>query len=132
MPVPQEEAEFRKAQTYNFKAQKMPDFTDSFNGVKPPSPKKLTTFEPFKLTTLQRGAEKSEKFQQVVETEHKKRDTSCNFRATPVRMNKNASLPDKIRSDKQATRAVGINLSSNERSVKRGLFEQVKRDKARK
>lgn len=109
----------------------MPDFTDTFSGVKPPSPKKLTTFEPFNLTTLQRGFEKTEKFQQVVETELKRKDSIACFKATPVRMNKNGSLPDKVKSDKQATKAVGITLQSNERSVKREMFEQMKKEKAR-
>ncbi len=53
-------------QPYVFKAAKMPDFSDNFNGVKPPSPKKLTNFVPFNLATMNRGDEKQSKFEQVV------------------------------------------------------------------
>jgi hypothetical protein len=56
--LPSDEAALRKTQTFTFKATKMPDFSDTYNGLKPPSPKKLTMFQPFKLSTLSRGAEK--------------------------------------------------------------------------
>ena len=49
-------------QSKAFKARKMPDFTsDSFNGVKPVSPKKLTSFAPLNLSTFTRGADKQAK-----------------------------------------------------------------------
>jgi len=56
-------------QQYTFKATKMPDFRDTFNGVRPQSPKKLTTFEPFNLSTHNRGAEKQEQLQVMIEAE---------------------------------------------------------------
>ena len=49
----------------------MPDFSDTFNGVKPPSPKKLTSFAPFNLSTVQRGENKEAKFKQLVEEKEK-------------------------------------------------------------
>ena len=47
-----------ESQTYTFKAKAMPDFSDRFNGVKPPSPKKLTSIANMNLSTLSRGEEK--------------------------------------------------------------------------
>jgi hypothetical protein len=38
-------------------------------------------------------------------------------------MNKNVAIPDRVKSDKKATRAVIMNLASNQRSVKRELFD---------
>ena len=125
LPLNTELQALRKAQTYTFRAKKMPDFSETYKGVKPPSPKKLTSFEPFNLTTLNRGDEKQSKFQEAVKIEQAKNVQDACFKATPVRStNKNVvTLSDRVKSDKLVTRAVGMSLTSQERSVKRGLFE---------
>ena len=50
-----------KQQSYVFKAAKMPDFSDTYHGIKPKSPKKLTTFTEFNLSTHNRGTDKQQK-----------------------------------------------------------------------
>lgn len=45
-------------QEYVFKANKMPDFSEKFHGFRPKSPKKLTSFTPFNLSTIGRGTDK--------------------------------------------------------------------------
>lgn len=46
----------------------MPDFSDRYNGVKPPSPKKLTSFATINLSTHNRGDKKMQKLAQLVES----------------------------------------------------------------
>lgn len=46
-------------------------------------------------------------------------------------MNKNATIPDRVKSDRKVTRAVGVSLASTDRSAKRGVFEQAMKDKER-
>ena len=41
-------------------------------------------------------------------------------------------MPDRVKSEKRATKAVGINLASTERSVKREQFEQAMKVKEQK
>ena len=67
----------------------MPDFSDSYHGIKPRSPKKLTSFAEFNLTTVNRGAEKQQKLQQMIELEEKRAKKEALFKATPVKMNAN-------------------------------------------
>ena len=57
--------------------------------------------------------------QQVVEAELKKLKEDANFKATPVKLPQNVEVPERVRSNKQPTKAVGITLASDERSVKR-------------
>ena len=47
-------------------------------------------------------------------------------------MKNNVAIPDRVKSDKIATRAVGMSLASNDRSVKREIFEQAMKDKEQK
>ena len=60
----------RKIKTYTFKASKMPDFSDTLNGVKPPSPKKLTSFADFNLSTGRRGEKKEAKIADMIESQN--------------------------------------------------------------
>lgn len=48
-----------------------------------------------------------------------------------MKMNANVVIPERVKSNKKPTQAVGIRLVSEERSVKRGLFESEKREKER-
>ena len=124
-----EEVQLRKIKTYTFKASKMPDFSDTYNGVKPPSPKKLTSFTPFNLSTVQRGEEKEAKFKQTIEAEELKLKNSTQFKATPLKEIKGKALASRVKSDKKTTKAVGITLSSSKRSVKREQFNEELRQK---
>jgi hypothetical protein len=127
------EVALKRALTFTFKANKMPDFSENFSGLKPQSPKKLTTFAPFNLSTFERGEDKQGKLDEQIEQERKDREQRASFRATPNKSGctKNVTIPDRIKSDKQVTRAVGVTLASDRRSVKRGLFEQAIREKER-
>ncbi len=116
-------------QTYVFKAAKMPDFSDNYNGVKPPSPKKLTNFTPFNLSTMNRGEDKQAKFETVVQKVKESIKESAQFKATPVKMNKDVVIPDRVKSEKKITKAVSMRLVSNDRSLKRELFDQSMREK---
>ena len=120
-----------KQQSYVFKASKMPDFSDTYHGIKPKSPKKLTTFTEFNLSTHNRGTDKQQKLQEMIDSEQKRVKEEALFKATPVKMNADGTMPQKVKSDKKATKAVGIKLVSDERSVKRELFEQQMREKER-
>ena len=122
----------RKSQTYNFKAKAMPDFSDKFNGVKPPSPKKLTAFATLNLSTHNRGESKEQKFAKLKESQEKDLKQQACFRATPNKTKKNVTIPDRVKSDKKTTRAVGMSLASNDRSVKREIFEQAMKEKEQK
>lgn len=51
------------------------------------------------------------------------------FKATPIRCKLNAEAPERVKSEKKPTVAVEMSLASQERSAKRKLFEQVKREK---
>ena len=42
------------------------------------------------------------------------------------------TVPDRVKSEKKATKAVGVNLASTERSVKREKFEQAMKLKEQK
>ena len=55
----------------SFKARKMPNFAtqNQLNGIDLQSPKKLTKFAPFKLTTVDRGNEKNRKLEDLKEKE---------------------------------------------------------------
>ena len=46
-------------------------------------------------------------------------------------MNKDATIPDRVKSERKVTRAVGVSLASTDRSAKRGVFEQAMKDKER-
>ena len=50
------------------------------------------------------------------------KEQAC-FKATPNKSKENVTVPDRVKSDKIATKAVGVNLASTERSVKREKFE---------
>ena len=41
------------------------------------------------------------------------------------------AIPDRVKSDKKPTRAVGISLASQDRSVKRDKFDEAMREKER-
>lgn len=125
LPV-EDEAE---SSPYVFKAAKMPDFSDTFNGVKPPSPKKLTNFVPFKLNTTDRGEGKQSKLDFVVQKEQEMAKEGFCFKATPVKMNKAVVIPDRVRSDRKTTKAVNMRLVSNDRSMQRELFDQAIKEK---
>ena len=58
-----------------------------------------------------------------MEADKKQMDQIACFKATPVKMKKGVVIPDRVKSDKKATKAVGISLASNQRSVKRELFD---------
>lgn len=110
----------------------MPDFTsDTFNGVKPVSPKKLTSFAPPNLSTFSRGTDKLAKLDEKVKSQQKQLDQEFVFRATPIKGHKNVAIPDRVKSDRKPTRAVGISLASQDRSVKRDQFDEAMREKER-
>ena len=54
----------RKEELLAFKARGMPDFSETYKGVKLASPKRLTSFEPFKLSTASRGQSKQQKLRE--------------------------------------------------------------------
>lgn len=82
-----------KLQSYVFKAAKMPDFSDTYNGIKPKSPKKLTTFTEFNLSTHNRGTDKQQKLQEMIDSEQRQVKDEAIFRATPVKMNADGTMP---------------------------------------
>ena len=59
------------------------------------------------------------------------KEQAC-FRATPNKSKENVTVPDRVKSEKKATKAVGVNLASTERSVKREKFEQAMKLKEQK
>ena len=44
----------------------------------------------------------------------------------------NLAVPEKVKSNKKTTRAVGMSLASQDRSVKREIFELAKKEKDQK
>ena len=110
----------------------MPDFSDTYNGIRPKSPKKLTKFSNFSLSTSNRGQDKQSKLQEKVEMEQRKAKVDACFKATPIKTPaKQVELGDRIKSEKKVTRALTVKLVSDERSVKREEFESAMREKER-
>ena len=48
-----------------------------------------------------------------------------------MKAKKNVAIPDRVKSDKKATKAVEMKLASNNRSVKREIFDQAVKEKER-
>jgi hypothetical protein len=69
--------------------------------------------------------------QKIVEADKKQRDQIACFKATPVKMKKDVVIPERVKSEKKPTKAVEISLASNQRSVKRELFDSAMKEKER-
>lgn len=52
----------------------------------------------------------------MMEVELRKAKEDACFQATPIKMKKDKEMPERVKSDKKTTKAVGINLVSQERS----------------
>ena len=61
--------------------------------------------------------------QEMQEAEELRMKERTNFKATPVRMNKNAKSLERVKSDRKVTVAVAPTMASTDRSVKREIFE---------
>ena len=110
-----------------FKARKMPDYSIKEHLTTP----KKTTQTPFQLSTEIRGDSKVVKLQELIENERQENLNRSQFKSTPIRcnMNNNAMSCERVKSDKKLTKPIGLSLASQERSVSRELFEQVKKEK---
>ena len=70
--------------------------------------------------------------QEKVEIELRKIKEDATFRATPVKTPvASVEISERIKSEKVATKAVGMRLISDKRSVKREEFESAMREKER-
>lgn len=78
---------------------------------------------------MNRGEDKQAKFETVVQKVKESIRESAQFKATPVKMNKDVMIPDRVKSEKKITKAVSMRLVSNDRSLKRELFDQSMKEK---
>jgi len=95
-----------------FVALSMPKFEDSRPTMK--TPKKLTQFEEFRLTTNIRGSEKSSVLQKKMDDSEKARAELANFKAQPVKFEK--PLNHTPSAKKNTTECTSVLLASEERS----------------
>lgn len=109
-----------KEERQEFKATKMPDFEYVPGKPENKETPKLTRPVEFHFLTDARCADK-----QVKQPE----EPVPVFKATPIRCNLQEHQPAIIKSEKKPTVPVAMSLASQERSLKRELFDLVKKER---
>lgn len=112
-----------------FKALSVPDFGKPKRRQSVQPLPRLTRCVEFSLSTETRGIDKQQRLQEQRQSQLTESKTQCEFKATPIKCNLQGQIPERIRSEKKPTVPVGMSLASQERSAKRDLFEQVKKER---